>query len=62
MDFNSIKLKLLVMGPILIVLGSAIYFAKGLEDALILSVIGIVLLIGGIVYPDRGTKQKQVTQ
>ncbi len=60
MDINSIKLKLLVMGPILIILGTAIYFARGLEDALILPVIGIVLLIGGIIYPDKPRQKEAV--
>ena len=45
------------MGIVLIILGSAVYFARGVEIALILSIVGIVLLIGGIIYPNR-TKQK----
>jgi len=54
---NSMKLRLLLMGCILIVLGVAVYSARGVETALILPVIGIVLLIGGIIYPNR-LKQK----
>ena len=47
------KLRLLVMGCIFIILGTAFYFARGSVDTLILPVIGIVLLVGGIVYPNR---------
>lgn len=58
---NGMKLRLLVMGCILIVLGTAIYFGRGATDALALTVIGVVLLIGGIIYPNRA-KQESVTQ
>ncbi|MDA4111662.1 MAG: hypothetical protein OK439_03935 [Thaumarchaeota archaeon] len=54
------KLRLLLMGCILIIIGAVLYFARGL-DALILAVVGIVLLIGGIIYPNR-VKQKEVMQ
>ncbi|MCL4518725.1 MAG: hypothetical protein M1587_05955 [Thaumarchaeota archaeon] len=50
---NGMKLRLLVMGCIFIILGTAFYFARGSVDTLILPVIGIVLLVGGIVYPNR---------
>jgi len=46
----NIKLRLLVGGPILIVLGLAVYLLRGIEAALILPVIGIVLLIAGILW------------
>ena len=55
------KLRLLVMGCVLIILGTVFYFARGVVDALILPVIGIVLLAGGIIYPNR-VKQKAVTK
>ncbi|MDG6923490.1 MAG: hypothetical protein JRN67_09385 [Nitrososphaerota archaeon] len=58
---NGMKLRLLVMGCVLIILGTVFYFARGVVDALILPVIGIVLLAGGIIYPNR-VKQKAVTK
>jgi len=57
---NSMKLRLLLMGCILIILGTVLYFARGVVDALILPGIGIVLLVGGIFYPNR-VKQETVT-
>lgn len=48
------------MGCILIILGTVLYFARGVVDALILPGIGIVLLVGGIFYPNR-VKQETVT-
>lgn len=57
---NSMKLRLLTMGCIFIILGMVFYFARGAVDALILPVIGIVLLAGGIIYPNRA-KQNAVT-
>lgn len=58
---NGMKLRLLLMGCILIILGAVFYFARGVADALILPVIGIVLLVGGIIYPNR-VKQETVTK
>ncbi len=55
------KLRLLAMGFILIILGTALYFARGVADALILPIIGIVLLVGGVIYPNR-VKQREVVQ
>ncbi len=56
---NSMKLRLLLMGCILIILGMVFYFTRGEVYALVLPVIGIVLLIGGTIYPNRA-KQKEV--
>jgi uncharacterized membrane protein HdeD (DUF308 family) len=56
------KLRLLVMGCIFIILGSALYFDRGVADALILPLIGIGLLAGGIIYPNRAKKQPLVTK
>lgn len=47
------------MGCILIILGGAVYFTRGVESALILPIIGIVLLIGGIIYPNQVKQKKQ---
>jgi len=49
----NIKLRLLVGGPILIVLGLALYLVRGIEAALILPVVGIVLLIVGVLWKQR---------
>ena len=49
----NIKLRLLVGGPILIVLGLVIYLVRGTELALVLPVVGIVLLIAGVLYKPR---------
>ncbi|MFI5421353.1 MAG: hypothetical protein ACHQ1H_10340 [Nitrososphaerales archaeon] len=52
------KLRLLLMGCILIIIGTVLYVARGL-DTLLLALVGIVLLIGRIIYPNR-VKQKEV--
>lgn len=46
------------MGCILIILGMAFYFARGSVAALLLAVVGVALLAGGLVYPNR-VKQKE---
>ena len=56
---NGMKLRLLLMGCISIILGTVLYFARGVVDALILPSIGMVLPVGGIIYPNR-VKQKAV--
>ena len=48
-----IKGRLLVMGCILVVLGLVIYLVRGIELALVLPVVGIVLLIAGVLYKPR---------
>ena len=45
-----IKGRILIMGCILIVLGLIVFAARGVEAALVLPVIGIVLLIAGVIY------------
>jgi uncharacterized membrane protein HdeD (DUF308 family) len=47
------KIRLLLMGGILIVLGLGIFIARGAEVALILPVVGIVLIIAGVLYKPR---------
>ena len=51
-----IKGRLLVMGCILIVLGLVVFAARGIEAALVLPVIGIVLLVAGVIYKPRQKK------
>jgi uncharacterized membrane protein HdeD (DUF308 family) len=48
--------RLLVMGCILIVLGLVVFTARGVEAALVLPVIGIVLLVAGVIYKPRQNK------
>jgi uncharacterized membrane protein HdeD (DUF308 family) len=59
-DIWNIKLRLLIGGPILIVLGLVLYVARGAEAALVLPVVGIVLLIAGILYEPRKKKTENV--
>jgi uncharacterized membrane protein HdeD (DUF308 family) len=44
------------MGCILIVLGLIVFAARGVEAALVLPVIGIVLLIAGVIYKPQQKK------
>jgi len=52
----NIKRRLLVGGPILIVLGLVLYAVKGIEAVLIMPVVGIILLIAGVIYKPRQKK------
>ena len=56
----NIKLRLLAGGPILIVLGLGLYLVRGIEAALILPVIGIVLLIAGVIYKPHKKKAENL--
>ncbi len=49
----NIKRRLLIGGPILIVLGLTIYLLKRTELVLVLPVVGLVLIIAGILYKPR---------
>ncbi len=49
----NIKLRLLVGGPILIVLGLVLYIVRGVEATLALVAIGIVVLIVGVLWKPR---------
>jgi hypothetical protein len=51
-EFN-IKRRLLIGGPILIVLGLIIYALRGIEAVLILPVIGVIVLIIGVIYKPK---------
>jgi hypothetical protein len=57
-EFN-IKRRLLVGGPILIVLGLVLYALRGIEGALALPVIGVIVLIIGVIYKPK--KKEQTT-
>ena len=56
-----IKGRLLAMGCILVVLGLIIFVARGVEAALALVAIGIVLLIAGLLCKPRGKKMENIT-
>jgi hypothetical protein len=57
----NIKLRLLVGGPVLIVLGLVIYLVRGAELTLVLPVVGIVLLMVGVIYKPRMKKTENAT-
>jgi uncharacterized membrane protein HdeD (DUF308 family) len=48
------------MGSILIVLGLVLYFVRGVEAALVLPVVGIVLLIAGVIYKPHQKKTENI--
>jgi uncharacterized membrane protein HdeD (DUF308 family) len=51
--YQTNKGRLLAFGIILIVLGIVLFFARGVQDALVLPVVGVVLLIAGVIYKPR---------
>ncbi|HTY75185.1 MAG TPA: hypothetical protein VMD05_06435 [Candidatus Nanoarchaeia archaeon] len=57
----NIKRRLLLGGPILIVLGLVIYLVRGVEFALVLPIIGVVLVVGGILYKPKKKKENPAT-
>jgi len=57
----NIKLRLLIGGPVLIVLGLILFVVRGLTAALALDAIGVVLLIAGVLYKPRKKKTENVT-
>ena len=50
MDWNSACAKLIVPGPILIVLGLILHVARGDTTVLVFPVIGVILLIAGVSW------------
>jgi uncharacterized membrane protein HdeD (DUF308 family) len=58
---SNIKLRLIVGGPVLIVLGLVLYLARGVEATLALVAIGMALLIAGVLYKPSKKKTKNVT-
>ena len=60
MDLWNMKLRLLVGGPILIVLGLVLYLVRGTEAVLVLPIVGVVLLIAGVIYKPRRKKTENV--
>jgi uncharacterized membrane protein HdeD (DUF308 family) len=59
--YQTNKGRLLGIGSILIVVGLVLYFARGIETTLVLSIVGIVLLIAGVIYKPREKKTENVT-
>jgi uncharacterized membrane protein HdeD (DUF308 family) len=58
-DWNSARAKLIVAGPILIVLGLVLYVAKGITTVLVFPVIGVILLIAGVIWELYKPRQKK---
>jgi uncharacterized membrane protein HdeD (DUF308 family) len=58
--YQTNKGRLLGIGAILTVVGLGFYFARGVETALVLPIVGIVLLIAGILYKPRKKKTENV--
>ena len=56
----NIKRRLLVGGPILIVVGLAVYLIRGAQLALVLPVIGVVVLILGVLYKPKPKKKPEL--
>jgi len=56
----NIKRRLLVGGPILVVVGLAVYLIRGAQLALVLPVIGVVLLILGVLYKPKPKKTHEL--
>ena len=59
--YQTNKGRLLAFGTILIVLGIVLFFARGVQDALVLPVVGVVLLIAGVIYKPRQKKSENLT-
>jgi Flp pilus assembly protein TadB len=57
----NIKLRLLIGGSVLIVLGLILYLVKGVTAVLVLPVVGVVLLIVGVLYKPRKKKIENTT-
>ncbi len=52
--YQTNKGRLLGIGGLLIVVGLALYFARGQAVALVFSIIGVLLFIAGVIYkPDK---------
>ncbi len=60
--YQTNKGRLLGIGGILIVVGIVLFFARGIQEAvLVLPIFGAVLLIAGIIYNPRQKKQENLT-
>ena len=57
--YQTNKGRLLGIGGILILVGLVLYFARGQEVVLVLTVIGAVLFIAGVLYKPQ--KKEQAT-
>lgn len=60
MDWNSARAKLIVAGPILILLGLVLYVVRGDAAVLVFPVIGVILLIVGVIWElSRGRRSRR---
>ena len=58
----NIKRRLLIGGPILIVIGLVVYALRGITAALVLPVIGVIVLILGVLYKPQKKKKEIITE
>ena len=58
----NIKRRLLIGGPILIVIGLAVYAIRGITAALVLPVVGVIVLIIGVLYKPQQKKKEIITE
>ena len=58
----NIKRRLLIGGPILIVIGLAIYAIKSITTVLVLPVVGLIVLIIGVLYKPQQKKKEIITE
>jgi C4-dicarboxylate transporter len=56
----NIKRRLLVGGPILVVVGLAVYLIKGSQLTLVLPFVGVVLFILGVLYKPKPKKKPEL--
>jgi uncharacterized membrane protein HdeD (DUF308 family) len=58
--YQTNKGRLLGIGGILILVGLVLYFARHQEAVLILSIVGVVLFIAGVIYKPKSKQQTPV--
>ena len=56
-----IKVRLLVMGCILIILGLVLFVVRGVEATLALPIVGTVLPVAGVIYKPRQKTPENLT-
>jgi uncharacterized membrane protein HdeD (DUF308 family) len=56
--YQTNKGRLLGLGGILIVVGLVLYFSRGQEAVLILTIVGVGLFISGVIYKPRKKTEK----
>lgn len=59
MDWSRVRAKLIVAGPILIVLGIVLYVVRGETAVLVLPVVGAILLIVGVLWESTISRRQR---